>query len=1188
MFDEEETGRAHEAGHASVALAGVDSSARRSGVPGAGPTQRYRPPRTTKDIGSRAAPSGQAGAEAEPQPADAQEAEPQSAGADDPFANDDPFGMHLLAGPADASSTSPHHGGTTTSPHASTTGAGAHAEVGETAEAGGGAAPGSAMAPDAGADNEPSPTRAPHAAAQEGASTPEAIPQEPTDPSPPDEPPLIRSQPAPRSTDAAAATALSDASAVEVAGVQAGLIQSAAASEYHQAIAAIGQRQQLVRATIQQQRGAIRTVAATQAALARSDAKAAADRVRGRNGAVLPSIKQLIDGEVTRMSLGAQDAMARVSAASRTVSPAIRDAADNALRNANLDLRDGEGELANDLYQRLIPKAQTAARQEAHAARDRDIEQLASSRDNNVRHMRSAGDMLVRQVNAALPDVERSILASGDKLATVIEQNAQSQLAALDASERDAAAFFDRARAGARHLLDSGRATASTLTSAAAAQAGSPAAGARFRDAAAHVAPQLASRRERLVSTVDGIAQRATTTIAQSASDFAAECGTQRAIAIGNYAAAEGKLTGDTAGKVEHVRGDWAKEADAYIISANSFAAAAESNRGQLVAQLPAKFGGIVRTAFNEARKSHLRRFGEGVWNAVSGLVITVAKFVAATLIMLFAPLAFGIAALLGKVGVLAQIFRDCAMAIVGMVDAFAERFRILFRTWDDWPWYGKVAGLWTTTLLAMSDTIGLPSIYEGATGRELLSNRELSYDERGQKSFSGGLAALTSGFGARAQARRAAAAEAEASAAHVPEASAPEATAGRSPEPAPAQAADAPAPAADDLAAHADQQVILQGVDTEIAEYASRVKPKPGTLDVFVHGDIDDFLVYTGGKTPIRLNHRSLALYIKKSGKPYQRIRLVACKSGMHAKGAAQHLANKLDVVVEAPTERVHIKPDGSLTVGPKADIPTGTWEEFAPKKASLRYSPAKEPPPETAWDRLRRRREERAAQQAPAPTPDEPTSAPASPGSPGAKSLGLENPWDADLGEHGSLFDEYADDATYADDPAEWTADPPAPANDLPRGLQDETMTVRNRRAEPSRSPDRPTWQESELRVSEDLDWADFTDQTSLKGGDKVPRGTPGSIRPDNYSPRLRLSVDVKNYDLTLARGRARLVKDVTRQVHERVPHLPPGTRQGVAIDIRGQVLTPQQLALLRQQLEQASNGLLTPDDIVFVSEK
>jgi hypothetical protein len=63
--------------------------------------------------------------------------------------------------------------------------------------------------------------------------------------------------------------------------------------------------------------------------------------------------------------------------------------------------------------------------------------------------------------------------------------------------------------------------------------------------------------------------------------------------------------------------------------------------------------------------------------------------------------------------------------------------------------------------------------------------------------------------------------------------------------------------------------------------------------------------------------------------------VRLVACGSGQ-ADGAAARLSRELGVDVKAPTDTVWIHPDGTLTVGPTPDAPSGGWSRTSPDGAS------------------------------------------------------------------------------------------------------------------------------------------------------------------------------------------------------------------------------------------------------------
>lgn len=176
-----------------------------------------------------------------------------------------------------------------------------------------------------------------------------------------------------------------------------------------------------------------------------------------------------------------------------------------------------------------------------------------------------------------------------------------------------------------------------------------------------------------------------------------------------------------------------------------------------------------------------------------------------------------------------------------------------------------------------------------------------------------------------------------------------------------PAASHDAPRPDAPKVRAPGEAPVVAAGTEVDIYQYADRVPPIPGMLDVVLHGTKDTFYFFRG-ETKVEVTHGSLALYILKSGRPFERIRLISCETGAHTKGAAQHLANKLGVDVYAPTDKIHIGEDGSLVIGPKPDVPRGTWAKFEPAKSSRRYSLAKEPAAPDLRERLRMWREARA----------------------------------------------------------------------------------------------------------------------------------------------------------------------------------------------------------------------------------
>jgi hypothetical protein len=150
---------------------------------------------------------------------------------------------------------------------------------------------------------------------------------------------------------------------------------------------------------------------------------------------------------------------------------------------------------------------------------------------------------------------------------------------------------------------------------------------------------------------------------------------------------------------------------------------------------------------------------------------------------------------------------------------------------------------------------------------------------------------------------------------------------------------------AADHGAPRGAGRLVLAGDDADVRDAARRLRPEAGTLDVVVHGSVDDVIVKVGGQE-LHLDQRHLARFIKgqAGAAEYERIRLVSCRTGAHPKAVAQHLANQLGVEVIAPSDKLFVNPDGSIVIGPSKDRNTGRWVSFAPTKSGPRYKRAAE----------------------------------------------------------------------------------------------------------------------------------------------------------------------------------------------------------------------------------------------------
>lgn len=131
-----------------------------------------------------------------------------------------------------------------------------------------------------------------------------------------------------------------------------------------------------------------------------------------------------------------------------------------------------------------------------------------------------------------------------------------------------------------------------------------------------------------------------------------------------------------------------------------------------------------------------------------------------------------------------------------------------------------------------------------------------------------------------------------------------------------------------------ADSTLVGKGLGEELKKAATKIKREPNYTDVVVHGKSDAVSVMRNGKW-IDLDHRRLAKFLK-NDKGYSKgnIRLISCSTGKDAKGFAQNLANKMGVSVMAPSDTLHIYPNGKTVIGPNPFKNTGRWIVYNPER--------------------------------------------------------------------------------------------------------------------------------------------------------------------------------------------------------------------------------------------------------------
>ena len=135
-----------------------------------------------------------------------------------------------------------------------------------------------------------------------------------------------------------------------------------------------------------------------------------------------------------------------------------------------------------------------------------------------------------------------------------------------------------------------------------------------------------------------------------------------------------------------------------------------------------------------------------------------------------------------------------------------------------------------------------------------------------------------------------------------------------------------------------ADSNLVGDGHGRALSDVAKKVAKEQGYTDVAVHGSPDSISVFRKSgdeEQEIKLDQRRLAKFLKSdAGYTGGNIRLLSCKTGTETGTFAQNLANKMGVVVRAPSDTLHIWPNGRMVIGPDAFTNSGRWIDYYPNK--------------------------------------------------------------------------------------------------------------------------------------------------------------------------------------------------------------------------------------------------------------
>ena len=113
----------------------------------------------------------------------------------------------------------------------------------------------------------------------------------------------------------------------------------------------------------------------------------------------------------------------------------------------------------------------------------------------------------------------------------------------------------------------------------------------------------------------------------------------------------------------------------------------------------------------------------------------------------------------------------------------------------------------------------------------------------------------------------------------------------------------------------------------------AANIEPIEGYQDIICHGDKLGFVWKDANGIESTVSASEFAEILKNSP-VYKggRIRLISCETGADDAIAAKYLSKYLGEEVMAPTDIVHVFPDGEMVIGLDEWTNTGTWKVFTP----------------------------------------------------------------------------------------------------------------------------------------------------------------------------------------------------------------------------------------------------------------
>ena len=598
----------------------------------------------------------------------------------------------------------------------------------------------------------------------------------------------------------AAASSAKRAELQSAADAQAEQILASSAVEYGTTLRSITDRETAARAAFARARGDVGITRAAEVELARSDSRAAEKRLRDGSTGLGTKIKGVASSEGDRMRSAAQGAINHVQASGWNLADDMTATHINP-RAIAADLDDDE----LPIVQAAIEEAKSSGRGAVLQSWFKTHAELMGTAVENAHTFRDAAEDISHRIDDALPKAFDSFHEGGDATAGLINAMAASQLSAIDNAEHQTMASLEHAKSDAHSIHDAGHITAADVRSKTVGQitqlnnqeaaaskglasmadeallainkngnvsylhashavaattkalktggaqlvaslndAGNTAM-AQVNGAATAFAGAVGGQRDKLLSSVDAAIGSAASVLTSTHNELTASCAAFRAAAVVSYVAAETQVLSKAAPEIAKAESDWKSKASEFVTSCAAYESATIAKHNEVRSGFKGQLESVATKTVAHIRRSTAKKIWDGIWDGIGRFAKGVAIFVLAVLVVALVIVAFVGTAFLGLALGIAALVVGAVMLAVGLLRALYSRFKQLWN--NDWPWYAKIAGIPAAIGVAVGDVLGLSQIAEAIRGRELMSDKKLSTEERAARATEGALQLITLGL---------------------------------------------------------------------------------------------------------------------------------------------------------------------------------------------------------------------------------------------------------------------------------------------------------------------------------------------------------------------------------------------------------------------------------------------------------